>query len=177
MNHNAIPMDFKRSFTVRKPVDDVWEVLGNQFGQACAWASGLHHSEVSARRGDRPTHRACTADFGDLKEEVLRFDPDEYVLAYRVLEGFPGFVDSGVNHWRLTGLPDGTTRVDMHLRIVTKGLVGAVMSPMMRMQMNGLTKQIVEDFTVYLETGRPSAKKAKELAKLRKNQSDPAVAA
>lgn len=38
-------MEFKRSFIVDQPIQEVWEVLGNQFGQAYLWASGLYHSQ------------------------------------------------------------------------------------------------------------------------------------
>ena len=39
--HKIIKMEIKRSFTV----DQVWDILGNRYGEAHLWATGLYHAE------------------------------------------------------------------------------------------------------------------------------------
>ena len=37
-------MEFKKEIIIEKPAGQVWEVLGNQYGEAYKWASGINHS-------------------------------------------------------------------------------------------------------------------------------------
>lgn len=161
-------MEFKRSIIINRPPAEVWEVLGTQFGDACQWASGLEHSEgygTPTIAGATVSNRTCKTSVGNVKEEILHFDPQKYELMYRVIEGFPFFIDDGVNHWQLHQEDANATRVDMHLVIVTKGLVGMLMGPVMKRQMSQIADDVVDDLKQYVETGQPSARKAKELAK------------
>ena len=160
-------MEIRTSFTVNKPADQVWDVLGNDFGGAAKWATGLYHSEeygAPQLAGASCNNRACDTDFGKIKEVVRVFDAKNYHLAYSVIEGFPGFVKSGTNNWRLT--PQGDkTKVDIHFVGELQGVMGFIMKPMMKMKLGGALKQAGQDFKHYVETGQPSPAKAKELAK------------
>ena len=102
--------------------------------------------------------------FRSIKEEIRIFDPANHVLSYEVIEGFPFFVKLGQNTWTLTQIGN-ETKVSMRLEMRTKGIIGKVMSPMMRLQMGGVLTNAIEDFKHYVETGRPSPRKAKEIAK------------
>ena len=99
---------------------------------------------------------------------MLIFDPQHYRLQYEVIDGFPGFVKSGINTWTLKELAGDKTQVDVHFIAVLGGLMGTIMKPMMKWQLSSTFDQVLEDFKVYVETGKPSAKKAKELRKLAK---------
>ena len=160
-------MEFKRTVIVNKPIEQVWNVLGNQFGQVCNWASGVHHSEGSAKTdaaGRVAGTRQCKTDFGQLHERVEVFDPEKHRLTYVAYRGFPFFIDNGRNAWTLTAQGD-RTKVDIHLIMTTKGLVGKLMGPLMKGQMARAMDQIPIDFKTYVETGEASAHKKKELAK------------
>ena len=57
----------------------------------------------------------------------------------------------------------------MNADIKTKGFVGAIMSPMMKMQMNILFDEVIEDFQYYVEhDGEPHPRKVKANRKLAK---------
>ncbi|CAH0999176.1 hypothetical protein LEM8419_00473 [Neolewinella maritima] len=160
-------MEIKRTFTVDRPIEKVWDVLGNDFGGAAKWATGLYHSEgygAPQLAGASCNNRACDTNQGKIKEVIRVFDVDNHHLAYAVIEGFPGFVKSGVNNWRLTDLGDGRTRVDIHFIAVLQGLLGTIMRPMMGWQLGRVFDQALADFKIYVETGKPSSAKAKELA-------------
>ncbi|MEN0048212.1 MAG: SRPBCC family protein [Bacteroidota bacterium] len=161
-------MEFKKSIIIDKSIEEVWEVLGNQYGEAYKWVSGLSHSEAFGKptlEGASCSSRACDTTFGSIKEQVRIFDAQNYILEYEVVEGFPGFMESAINNWKLTKTGANTTRVDMHLTATTKGLVGKIMRPMMKLQMGKATANAVQDLKHYVETGQPSALKAKELSK------------
>lgn len=160
-------MDFRHQIIIDQPIEKVWEVLGDQYGQAYKWARGLSHSEGTGQpqlSGASCSNRTCQTTQGTIKEVITKFDTQNYVLQYAVIEGFPFFVDEGVNTWKLTK-KGNKTQVDMHLVVTTKGVMGAVMRPMMKMQMNKLTSGVLGDFKHYVETGKPSPEKAKELQK------------
>lgn len=47
----------------------------------------------------------------------------------------------------------------------TKGLKGVIMGPMMKMKLNKTMEGILQDFKTFVETGKVSQQKEKELAK------------
>ncbi|EAY24924.1 SRPBCC family protein [Microscilla marina] len=164
-------MEFYRETVINASISDAWEILGNQYTTAYKWASGLKYSEGQGNpvfEGASCSNRACdTTSLGAIQEEIRVFDPQNYVLSYEVIEGFPFFVKLGQNTWKLTK-EGNQTRVSMKLEMQTKGWVGKLMSPMMRMQMGGILTNAIEDFRHYVETGKPSPRKAKEIAKYAK---------
>ena len=164
-------MNIKKEMVINRPVDEVWEVLGNQFADAYKWARGLNHSEGHGKQSFGNAtfdHRTCEVDgFGKIQEVLKRFDPENYVLTYEVAEGFPGFISSAVNTWSLS--EEGSkTKVNMHLVMETTGIKGTLMGPMMKMQLNKTVAGVVSDLKAYVETGRPSKQKEKEIAKMAK---------
>ena len=76
-------------------------------------------------------------------------------------------IKEGRNRWQLTPAGPGKTRLTMDMTINTGGLMGTIMRPMMRMQLNKTADQAVEGFKHFVETGRPSAAKVKEAKKRR----------
>ena len=146
-------MNFKRTVTINRPIEQVWDVLGNQFGQAHVWASSVNHAETYGEailEGASCSNRSCNTTAGNVKEVIRTFDPKRHVLSYEVLEGFPFFVAKGQNTWKL--LPKGkNTQVDMDMEIVTQGLFGKIMSPMMKLQMSKIADEAVDDLKYYLE--------------------------
>lgn len=160
-------MEFKRTIIIDQTIEEVWDVLGNQFGEAYKWAGGLYHSSGYGKptiQAATYNNRTCDTSQGKIKEVIRDFDPQNYRLVYEVIEGFPFFVDRGINHWQLQE-QGNKTQVNMHLIIKTKGLMGALMGPMMKMQMNKIVSVVLKDLKHYLETGQPSDSKAKEMAK------------
>lgn len=155
---------------VKQPIHQVWDLLGNQYGEADKWASGLFHSEAIGEpkiQGAVCNNRTCEISSGTIKEEVRKFDAKNHILSYEVIEGFPFFVDQAINTWTLQAQGKNTL-VNMHLVMTTKGFIGKLMQPMLKLQMNSLLQHAIEDFKHYSETGKPSPRKAKELAKLAK---------
>ena len=163
-------MNIKKEILVNKPIDQVWEVLGKQFGDAYKWASGLDHSEGLGSpklEGAPCSQRTCQTSFGKITEAVRTYDDSQYELEYEVIKGFPGFIDTAINNWQLK--PVGNkTKVLIDFNMTTKGVMGIFMGPLMKLQMNKVITNVLDDFRQYVETGKQSARKAKETAKLLK---------
>lgn len=164
-------MNINKEILVNRPITEVWDVLGNQFGDAYKWARGLDHSAAHGEatlEGAVCSHRTCDVPgFGEVEEVIRKFDAKNHILAYEITKGFPGFISSGVNTWTLTE-EGSNTKVVMNLEMETKGLMGVIMGPMMKMKLNKLIAGVVADLKTYAETGAPSAQKVKELAKVAK---------
>ncbi|MEL6355429.1 MAG: SRPBCC family protein [Bacteroidota bacterium] len=167
MRINHRELEIKRTFTVNKPIHEVWDVLGNRFGEAYKWATGIYHSAgygVPQTEGASCNNRACATSQGNIKEAIRTFDVRNYHLEYEVVEGFPGFVKKGGNNWRLSS-KGARTQVDIHFIVETQGIMGFIMSPLMKKQLGKVFDQAVLDFKYYVETGQPSPVKTKENAK------------
>ncbi|MEM6804545.1 MAG: hypothetical protein AAF696_24305 [Bacteroidota bacterium] len=77
-------------------------------------------------------------------------------------------MDTAINNWQLSPADANTTKVHMHLVVKTKGLIGVIMGPMIKMQLGKQIASIPTDLKHYVETGNPSPHKSKELEKLGK---------
>jgi hypothetical protein len=153
---------------IDKPVVAVWEVVGTQFGNAYLWASVLNHTEGHGRKISEQVCESRTCDIqgmGRIREKLTAFDPIAHALTYEVMEGFPFFVERGINRWRLFDV-GGRTRLVSDAEIVTKGVIGAVMQPMMKMQMSGMMRRTLEDLKHYVERGAPHPRKLRAMAAL-----------
>lgn len=166
-------MEIKIETVIQKPAAAVWEVLGNQFGTAYRWASIIHHSDGEGARlaGGVCEERACDVQgMGKLREKLLQFNPQELVLEYLVTEGMPFFVARGTNHWSLR--PDGqNTHLSIRATIETKGILGVLMAPMMKMQMTGMMNKMAEELKHFVETGAVHPRKLKAIAKANRQAS------
>ncbi|MGB3617867.1 MAG: SRPBCC family protein [Catalinimonas sp.] len=170
-------MELNKEALIDKPLAAAWQVLGPQFGEAHRWGAALRHSEAYGTPtlpGATASHRACdVASVGAIKEVIRTLDPDNHVLSYEVIEGFPFFVDTAVNTWALEPVGE-RTRVRMQTRFTFKGFAGAVMAPLMKRQMDKLLGEALEEFVYYVEhDGEPHPRKVRAS---RKNKR-PAVAA
>ena len=157
-------MDIQKETIVNKPIEEVWDLLGNRYGDGYKWARGLYHSEVQGAptiEGAVCSNRSCETSFGHLNEEIRVFKPNEQ-LSYEVVEGFPGFIKKGVNNWYLTRISDHETKVAMRFVGETQGIAGAIMGPMMKMNLSKGLEGALYDFRHYLETGKPSPEKIKD---------------
>lgn len=165
-------MEIKKEIIINESVEKVWDLLGNQYADAYKWARGLNYSNGYGEpqfNGASCNNRTCeVSGFGTIEEEIRMFDPKDHILTYEVKKGLPGFINTAVNTWSLTKV--GTnTRVNMHMKMATQGFKGMIMGPLMKMQLNKLVAGAMEDLKIYLETGKPSIQKQKEIRKYQKN--------
>lgn len=161
-------MRIETEVVVNRHAQAVWAVLGDQFGEAHLWGSALTHTQGHGRPIADQVCESRTCDvkgMGRIREQLLDFDAEQFVLEYEVVEGFPFFVERGANRWTLVSEGETTTRVRSVATITTRGIVGMLMSPMLRLQMTGLMRGLLEELRHYVEHGSPHPRKLKALAR------------
>lgn len=162
-------MEITQEIIINKPIEKCWKVLGEQYTEIYKWASAVNHSKGDDKTGLNGANcdiRGCNVSgMGGITEKLTEFDPKNHYLAYEVMTGLPGMMKSGMNSWRLTNINEYQTKLYMKGNIVPKGFLGNLMKPMIRMQFNQMTKNLVEEFKYYVEKSKPHPRKIKAAKK------------
>ena len=156
-----------KQLTVNKPIEQVWEVLGNQFGEIDKWASLIHQSEMSGEStmpGMSHSIRSTETTGGPTKQELTAFDPDKHTIAYKAIAGTPGFFKSVNAAWSLAKKEDNTTALTLDFEVLFKGL-GIILTPIVKMKLGKVGDELLDDFKFYVENGKPHERKLAAIAK------------
>lgn len=159
-------MIIKKEIIVNANIGKCWIVLGKEFSKAYKWASAIKHSEGSGDsfNGSSCSTRGCDVKgMGALKEKLLQYSDEAHSLKYEIIEGMPSMVTKGTNNWKLLSIDPKRTKLTMEMNMEISGFIGAIMKPMMKIQMNGMGKQLTEEFKYYVENGKPHPRKIKAI--------------
>ena len=156
-------LDIKVSRRIAKPIDEVWRFVVDDFAHGHRWAFGT----TMCRPGtdDEPFDRVCDTETGRLEDTITKIDDTNHVLEFSV-EGLTFFVRSVVATWSLAAVSDTVTEITIGPRIETMPIIGTIAEIPMRRALEKLYPELLDDLAVYVETGRPSARKQAELAAL-----------
>ncbi|WP_088314212.1 SRPBCC family protein [Kineosporia sp. R_H_3] len=156
------------------PADRLWSVLADEFESISHWASTIPvsgHNDVAAAvvDGAPSVGRSCTIPgFGVTDERFTHFDAARRTFTYSVAATkMPSFVTSVENTWTVRDLGGGRSEATSVATAHVAGLVGALAAPMMRLQLARTLRPTLEDLKVYAETGRVSARKARQTQRAR----------
>ncbi len=159
-------MKIYKEIVINSNIDKCWNVLGKEFANAYKWASAIKHSEGGGEsfNGSSCSTRGCEVKgMGALKEKLLQFSDETHSLTYQIVEGMPSMVRKGTNSWKLFTIDANKTKLTMEMNMEIGGIIGTIMKPMMRMQMNNMGKQLTEEFKFYVENGKPHPRKIKAM--------------
>tara|TARA_B110000211_G_C13878799_1_gene464224 strand:- start:21 stop:500 length:480 start_codon:yes stop_codon:yes gene_type:complete len=154
-------MKIIKQLTINKPIEDVWEVLGNQFGAIDIWASLIEKSEMSGESkfpGISNSIRSTETTSGPTKQELTAFNPTEHVIAYKAIAGTPGFFKSVHAEWSLVKKDDNTTGLKLDFEVKFKGL-GVLLTPVVKLKLGKVGDVLLDDFQFYVENEKPHARK------------------
>lgn len=160
--------------TVNADADHIWRILSEEFDSVDNWASSVNHSEMNDGATNTPEGappgRVCTVPgFGVTDERMTRYDDAERSFAFSVeAEKIPGFFTNMESAWSVEPIAPGRSRVTTKVSGNANGLMGALVSPMMKRKFQKTIDTVYEDLKVYAETGRPSAAKTKADEKYRR---------
>ncbi|MEL6560832.1 MAG: SRPBCC family protein [Bacteroidota bacterium] len=162
-------MEIRQETIINKSIADCWEILGNQYVDIYKWASPVNHAEGDGKSGLNGAAcdiRGChVSGMGDIKEKLTDFDPENHYLAYEVITGLPAMMKAAKNSWKLSAINAEQTRLNMAGVIQPKGILGSLLKPVLKMQFDKMTKNIVEEFKHYVETGEQHPRKVKAAQK------------
>ena len=97
-------MDIKVQVKINKTIDEVWEVMGNQFGEAHLWSSNFITSKPGGDKkfeGIDYSLRDTTTPNGNTIQELKEFDTKNYSFKYEIVAGKPEIAKFVSSHWYL----------------------------------------------------------------------------
>lgn len=160
-----------RELVINQNIEKVWDILGPNFVNAYKWASFVNHSEGEGPglNGAPCEERSCgISGMGRVKEKIIQYSDQKYLLSYQVLEGMPSMVKHAINSWQLFVIDDAHVRLIMKMELTVGGIMGFVMKPMMKMQLGKMATATAEDFKYYAEHGLPHNRKVKAMKRFKR---------
>ena len=150
-----------KELSVAKPIEEVWEVLGNQFGKIDNWASIISHSEVSGSSkipGVDYSIRSTKTTSGDTQQELTGFNPDQHTISYKSISGTPPIIKQVHAHWSLTKKDANNTHLVLDFVAEMKGL-GFILAPVAKIKLGKVGDVLLDDLKYYVENGQPHPRK------------------
>ena len=150
-----------KELSIAKPVEEVWEVLGNQFGEIDNWASIISHSEVSGQAilpGVNYSIRSTKTTQGDTQQELTGFNPDKHEISYKSISGTPAIIKQVSAHWSLKKEGENNTHLMLDFTAEMKGL-GFILAPIAKIKLGKVGDVLLDDFKYYVENGKPHPRK------------------
>jgi hypothetical protein len=169
---------------IAAPGDRVWAVIGPGFVRIGDWATTIPASTALADRPGQAPHpdtgpalataafdapitgRVCETGIRlvpQVTEHLIAYDDGARTLTYRA-EGMPAFVTLARNTWTVTPLDPGRCRVSLRARFDTRGLLGLLGRWVILAQTRRTSRHLTDDLRVFVQTGRPSPHKQRQLA-------------
>jgi Polyketide cyclase / dehydrase and lipid transport len=154
-------MVIEKEIEINSSIENVWAVLGHDFAHPYKWASSVLHSEGHGKQlaTTQCDERACKTVMGNIREKLTHYSDKDFLLEYIVTEGMPSIVKSAKNKWQLTSTKENQTKLKIEMEFIFQGLIGFTLQPLMKMKLNKIAKEMVEDFGYYAEHGRPHPRK------------------
>ncbi|MDH3651883.1 MAG: SRPBCC family protein [Saprospiraceae bacterium] len=154
-------MKFTKQIAVDASAEKVWDVLGRDFANIGVWSTAVSHSaannEIASVNNSPVGGRLCETSLGKISEEFTAYDDQKKTFSFKGVFGSKMF-KSVTNSAALTSISENETVVKITPEIKLS-FIGTLMSPMIRIQLNKLTDQILNDLKYYVEKGKPSPEK------------------
>ena len=147
---------------VNKPLKDLWKLTVKDFTDMGKWATGVLHSE----KGEN-CDRVCKTPFGLLHEDILLKDEKNHLIKIDA-KGMPFFVTKSIGTWAFKKISGDKTGFTVELRLETMPIIGSVMGIFMKPQVKKTLEAVASDYKIYLETGKISARKQREIDRNKK---------
>ena len=145
---------------IDKPIEEVWRFVVDDFANSHEWATGTTSCRSASESED--FDRVCETETGRLTDTIIKVDDANYLFQFSVT-GLPFFVRSAVSTWKLNAISASETEIVLGPRIEVMPVIGTIMQLPMKKALDKLYPELLNDMAVYVETGKPSARKQKEL--------------
>lgn len=153
-------IDLKFNRNINKPIEEVWKFVVEEFPNSHKWATGT----TNCRKGDASEDfdRVCDTETGKLMDKITNIDNENHLFEFSVT-GLPFFVRSVVSTWQLHKISDTQTEIVLGPRIEVMPVIGTIMQIPMKTAFKNLYPGLLDDLAIYVETGKASPRKQKEL--------------
>ena len=149
-------MEINVQVTIQKSIDEVWEVMGNQFGHADVWSSNFKTSKPGGEKkfkGLDYSLRDTTTDTGNTIQELTAFDAAAYSFSYEITQGAPDIAKRATSTWYLKETEGGTVAY-MDTIMEPKMPLNEEMEGKIKMGLTASFNQLAEELKFYMETGK-----------------------
>lgn len=165
-----IKLNFK-SDPINVSTDELWKHVGPGFADIYKWSVTIDHSTGSGNsefEGAACDIRGCDINakgFNKVSEKLDYYDEEKKALSYVVLDGLPGFVKLARNSWQVQRYENNLSVLEIKATIQLGGVVGWLMSGMMKTNISKAINSTLRDLKIYAETGKVSKEKAARIKK------------
>jgi Polyketide cyclase / dehydrase and lipid transport len=149
--------------------DRVWEIVGHQFTRIGEWATAIPTSRPSSQTpsaaGAPAAGRVCETGLPIVplvEETIVAYDEGGRTLTYTGA-GLPHFVKEARNRWTVVAVDDRRARVRVEATIELRA-VGLLLAVPFRLWSARVGAKTLDDLKHYVEVGRPSRAKQRQLA-------------
>jgi len=152
-------IDVRITGEVNKPLKDLWKLSVENFETMGTWATGVLHS----KKGET-CDRVCETPFGQLHEDIILKDEKNHIIKVNA-RGMPFFVNKATGAWAFKKISANKTGFTVGLKLQTMPIIGPIMEIFMRPKIKKTLGIVAEDYKTYLETGKISKRKQREIEK------------
>ena len=156
----------QRELVINRKIGEAWEVMGNQYAQVHLWSTNFKESKpagVSKFPGLDYSERITITDRGETIQVLDSFDAATHTLSYHISKGAPSIAKHASAVWSLLSDGVSTTKVVLEFSMETKGVIGFLMTPMIKIGMGKSAIEIAEDLKYYVENSIPHPRKKAQL--------------
>lgn len=154
-------MRLERSVEVNTSIENAWQILGKDFSDIQKWSRNVGHSKALA-----PSNNSANCDgrycevkgFGNVEEKFLNYSDHNHTYTIDFVKGLPGMAKSFAMEFKLDAIDANRTRFMFSGDLALQGILGFLMQPMMKIQMNKNLDALAEDFVYFAENGTPHPK-------------------
>lgn len=157
-------MEIKVKVTINKSIDEVWEVMGNQFGDAHLWSSNFKTSKPGGEKkfeGMDYSLRDTTTPNGNTIQELKEFDTTNYSFKYEIVAGKPEIAKFVSSHWYLKESEECTIAY-MDSVMESKQELPQEMASKIQKGLTASFQTLADELKFYLEEGKPHPNNLKQ---------------
>ncbi len=166
-------MKISKRVTIKKPAEDVWAVLGEDFVNISKWASSVNHS---VELKGKPTTeapvcgRVCELGSGTksavLNEKIISFDSQNrnFTLEVKPDADSKMPIVKSISKFSVKKLSNSSCEVSCNANITLKPFA-LLMLPLLKMGFGKNFGELLEELQFYVENGTVHPRKAKALNK------------
>jgi hypothetical protein len=151
-------MKVAKEVIIEKSIQDVWEVMGNQFGQVHIWSSNFSESRPEGEskfQGLDYSARVTLTERGETIQELDEFDASNYSLSYHITKGAPEVAEQTGAVWSLSSEGRNTTKATFEFSMIPKAMVSEEMASKIEIGLAHSASEMAEDLKHYLEKDQP----------------------
>jgi hypothetical protein len=158
-----IEIPIKKELVIEKNIDEVWEIMGNQYAQVHVWSTNFKDSKPgggSKFAGLDYSERITLTDRGETVQALDAFDPVSHSLSYHITKGLPSIAKKASATWSLISMDTANTKVVLEFNMTTKGIIGFIMANTIKEKIGVSAMELAAELKYYSEKGKPHPRKS-----------------